>query len=165
MFRLNGNKQKTRPNSLKESIFGYLSENFGLFRFVTKQFCLFRLFRYRFETPKQTEIFLFLVSRNKPEKDLVSFCFGSNRNYFCLFRGTPYRQPSRPPSHRTCSPDQNCQSSKICAGKKILFSLKTGEKFTVLFDANLFFILRHVFLTGIVTFHNSVSAIQGSGLN
>ncbi len=27
---------------------------FGLFRFVTKQLCLFRLFRYRFETPKQT---------------------------------------------------------------------------------------------------------------
>jgi hypothetical protein len=35
---------------------------FGLFQFVSKQFCLFRLFRYRFETPKQTEIFLFLVS-------------------------------------------------------------------------------------------------------
>jgi hypothetical protein len=27
---------------------------FGLFRFVSKQFCLFRLFRYRYETPKQT---------------------------------------------------------------------------------------------------------------
>ena len=35
---------------------------FGLFRFVSKQFCLFRLFRYSFETPKQSEtnrIFLF----------------------------------------------------------------------------------------------------------
>ncbi len=42
------------PNSLKESIFGNFSENVGLFRFVTKQFCLFRLFQYRFETPKQT---------------------------------------------------------------------------------------------------------------
>ena len=69
MFRLNRNKQKTHPNSLKESIFGYFSENLGLFRFVTKQICLFRfvtkqiclflLFRYRFETPKQTEFFLF----------------------------------------------------------------------------------------------------------
>jgi hypothetical protein len=33
-FRLNRNKQKTHPNSLKESIFGYFSENLGLFRFV-----------------------------------------------------------------------------------------------------------------------------------
>jgi len=31
-----------------------LESLFGLFRFVSKQFCLFRLFRYRFETPKQT---------------------------------------------------------------------------------------------------------------
>jgi hypothetical protein len=35
MFRLNRSKQKTHPNSLKESIFGYFLENFGLFRFVT----------------------------------------------------------------------------------------------------------------------------------
>ncbi len=35
MFRLNQNKQKTHPNSLKESIFGYFSENLGLFRFVS----------------------------------------------------------------------------------------------------------------------------------
>jgi hypothetical protein len=34
-FRLIRNKQKTPPNSLKESIFGYFSENFGLFRFVS----------------------------------------------------------------------------------------------------------------------------------
>ncbi len=58
-FQLNQNKQKTHPNSLKESIFGNFSENLGLFRFVTKQICLFRLFQYRFETPKQTEIFSF----------------------------------------------------------------------------------------------------------
>ena len=35
MFRLNLNKQKTHPNSLKESIFGYFQKNlgfFGLFR-------------------------------------------------------------------------------------------------------------------------------------
>ncbi len=34
-FYMNRNKQKTHPNSLKESIFGYFSENLGLFRFVT----------------------------------------------------------------------------------------------------------------------------------
>ncbi len=35
MFRLNRNKQKTHQKSLKESIFGYFSENLGLFRFVS----------------------------------------------------------------------------------------------------------------------------------
>jgi hypothetical protein len=37
----------------------------GLFRFVKKHVCLFRLFRYMFETPKQTETnqkIYFLVS-------------------------------------------------------------------------------------------------------
>ncbi len=34
-LRLIRKKQKTHPNSLKESIFGYFSENLGLFRFVT----------------------------------------------------------------------------------------------------------------------------------
>ncbi len=34
-FRLIRNKQKTHPNSFKESIFGYFSENLGLFRFVS----------------------------------------------------------------------------------------------------------------------------------
>jgi hypothetical protein len=32
---------------------------FGLFRFVSKQFCLFWLFRYRFETPKKPKYFVF----------------------------------------------------------------------------------------------------------
>jgi hypothetical protein len=50
----------------------------GLFRFVTKQFCLFRLFQYRFEKPKQTETFCFWfheTNRNKRETDLVSSLF------------------------------------------------------------------------------------------
>jgi hypothetical protein len=34
MFRLNKNKQKTHPHGLKETTFGYFSENLGLFRFV-----------------------------------------------------------------------------------------------------------------------------------
>jgi hypothetical protein len=75
-----------------KSIFRYFSENSGLFRFVSKQFCLFRLFRYRFETPKQTEKNLFWfheTNRNKRETDLVSVCFGSNRNIFFSFRGHP----------------------------------------------------------------------------
>ena len=35
MIRLNRNKQKTHPDSLKESIFGYFAEYLGLFRFVS----------------------------------------------------------------------------------------------------------------------------------
>jgi hypothetical protein len=61
------------------------SEHSGLFRFVPKQFCLFQLFRYRFETPKQTENFFFWfheTNRNKRETDLVSVCFGSNGKFF-----------------------------------------------------------------------------------
>jgi hypothetical protein len=91
-FRLIRNKQKTHPNSLKESIFGYFSENLGLFRFVTKQFCLFRLFRYRFEKPKQTETFCFWfheTNRNKRETDLFWVCFGSNRKLFLFVSRTP----------------------------------------------------------------------------
>jgi hypothetical protein len=82
-FRLIRNTQKTPPNSLKESIFGYFSENLGLFR----------LFRYRFETPKQTETFCYWfheTNRNKRETDLVSVCFGSNRNFFLFVSRTPY---------------------------------------------------------------------------
>jgi hypothetical protein len=87
-FRLIRNKQKTHPNSLKEGCF-------GLFRFVTKQFCLFRLFRYRFEKPQQTETFCFwfhATNRNKRETDLVSVCFGSNRKLFLFVSRTPYVQ-------------------------------------------------------------------------
>ncbi len=59
---------------------------------MSKQFCLFRLFQYRFETPKQTEIFSFWfqeTNRNKCETDLVSVCFGYNRNLFLFVLRTP----------------------------------------------------------------------------
>jgi hypothetical protein len=49
------------------------------FRFVTKQFCLFRLFPYRFETLKQTENFYFRfheTNRNKPKQTRNRSCFG-----------------------------------------------------------------------------------------
>jgi hypothetical protein len=92
MFRLNRNKEKTHPNNLKESIFRYFSENLGLFRFVTKQFCLFRLFRYRFETQKQIEIFLLgFMKQTETKAKQILFRFVSVRTeiYFCLFRGHP----------------------------------------------------------------------------
>jgi hypothetical protein len=69
--------------------FRVVSVCFGLFRFVTKQFCLFR---YRLETPKQTETFCFWfheTNRNKRETDLVSVCFGSSRKLFLFVSRTP----------------------------------------------------------------------------
>jgi hypothetical protein len=72
---------------------GIFQKIYVLFRFVTKQICLFRLFRYRFETPKQTELCCFWfhkTNRNKRETDLVSVCFGSNRNLFLIVSRTPY---------------------------------------------------------------------------
>jgi hypothetical protein len=70
----------------------YIWVFFRKFRVVTKQFCLFQLFRYRFETPEQTEIFCFWfheTNRNKLETDLVSVCFGSNQNLFLFVSRTP----------------------------------------------------------------------------
>jgi hypothetical protein len=55
------------------------------FQFVSKQICLFRLFRNESETPKQTETNRknnFLVSRNKPKINRNRLCFG-------LFRFEP----------------------------------------------------------------------------
>jgi hypothetical protein len=65
---------------------------FGLFRFVSKQMCLFRLFRNGSETPKQTEKIIFWfreTNRKSTETDCVSVCFGSNRKKIYLFRGHP----------------------------------------------------------------------------
>jgi len=89
-FRLNRNKQKTNQNSLIESIFRYFSENLGLFRLASKQFCLFQLFRYRFEIPKQTEIFFFgftKQTKTQPKQILFQFVLVWTKSFFCLFRG------------------------------------------------------------------------------
>ncbi len=48
----------------------FFSESFGLFLFVSKRFCLFPLFRYRFETPKQTNFFV-LGFMKQTRADLV----------------------------------------------------------------------------------------------
>ncbi len=99
----------------REHILLFCTENLGFFRFfrfsffsvVSKQ--LFRLIRFYTETesfnvsiepkqtedpptPKQTEFFSFwfhVTNRNKRETDLVSVCFGSNRNLFLFFSRTP----------------------------------------------------------------------------
>jgi hypothetical protein len=70
-FRLNRNKQKTHPNSLKESIFGNFSENLGLFRFVSVCYetdlfvSVVSIYVRNTETNRN---FFFLVSRNKPKQ-------------------------------------------------------------------------------------------------
>jgi len=98
MFWLNRNKQKTNRNSFIESIFCYFSENLGLFRLVSKQFCLFQLFWYRLETPKQTEIFCCWFHKTN-----------RNRSCYSLFRFEPkffYLLPEDP----TLSP---CSTEKV----------------------------------------------------
>jgi hypothetical protein len=85
MFRLNQNKEKTHPNSLKESIFGYFSENLGLFRFVSVCYetALFvSVVSIQVRNTETNRNIWFLVSRNKPKQTRNRSCFG-------LFRFEP----------------------------------------------------------------------------
>ncbi len=85
-------KLKNNRNRLSFSLFRFevngfediLIENYfwRFFRLVWTKFCLFRLFRYRSETSKQTEKNAFWfreTNRKTTETDWVSVCFGSNR--------------------------------------------------------------------------------------
>ncbi len=56
-----------------------------------KQFCLFRLFRYRFETPKQTETFVIgFTKQTETNAKQILFRFVSVRNriIFVCFEDT-----------------------------------------------------------------------------
>ncbi len=69
-----------------------------MFRFVSKQFCLFRLFRYRFETPKQTEIFFCCFTKQtETNAKQILFRFVSVRTeiFFFSFRGHPSQESSK----------------------------------------------------------------------
>ncbi len=59
-----------------------------LFWFVSKQFCLFRLFRYRFETPKQTEIFSFWFHETNPKQILFRFVSVRTKIFLFCFEDT-----------------------------------------------------------------------------
>jgi hypothetical protein len=62
------------------------------FQFVLTKLCLFRLFRYRSETPKQTEIKVFWfheTNQKTTETDWVSVCFGLNRKKNLIVSRTP----------------------------------------------------------------------------
>ncbi len=53
---------------------------FGLFRFVLTKFCLFRLFRYLSETPKQTEkMFFDFAKQTEKQPKQIEFRFVSVR--------------------------------------------------------------------------------------
>ena len=97
MFRLNRNNQKTNPNSLKESIFEYVSENLWLFWFVSKLFYLFWLFRIGSKHRNKPKYFVFGFTKQietQSKQILFWFRFGANRHIFvCLFRGHPKHDP------------------------------------------------------------------------
>ncbi len=75
-----------------------------LFRFVSKQFCLFRLFRYRFESPKQTEKKKFFVfgltkqTETQPKQILFRSVSVRTEIFFIFFEDTLL-----PTSSRTCN--------------------------------------------------------------
>ncbi len=77
-FRLIRNKHRTHPNSLKESIFGYFSENLGLFRFVS---VCYETILFVIGFTKQTE--------TNAKQILFRFVSVRTENYFCLFRRHP----------------------------------------------------------------------------
>ncbi len=70
-----------------------------MFWFVSKQFCLFQLFRYRFETPKQTKtnrnkpkLFVFGFTKQtetQPKQLLFWFVSVKTEKFVCLLRGHP----------------------------------------------------------------------------
>ncbi len=96
------------------------SEHSGLFRFVSKQFCLFRLFRYRFETPKQTEkkkFWFHETNRNKPKQTRNRSCFGLFRFelkfFFFFISRTPYLRGYKKPAMKNNICQQHIRSRDV----------------------------------------------------
>ncbi len=86
---MNRNKQKTHPNSLKESIFGNFSENLGLIR--NRSVC-FGCFDIGSKHRNKPNFFIFgFTKQTETNAKQILFRFVSVRTaiYFCLFRGHP----------------------------------------------------------------------------
>ena len=84
LFR-NSQFQQTHPNSLKESLFGYFSENLGLLRFVSvfyETVLFVSVVSIQVRNTETNRKFLLMVSRNKPKQTRNRSCFG-------LFRFEP----------------------------------------------------------------------------
>ncbi len=92
---MNRNKQKIHPNSLKESIFGYFSENVGLFRFVSVCYETV-LFVLVFRTPKFLVFGFTKQTETNGKQILFRFVSVQTLIYFCLFRGHPSPRASMP---------------------------------------------------------------------
>jgi hypothetical protein len=74
------------PIFLKESIFGYFSENLGLFRYVLVCFGCFDIGSKHRNKRNFLCFWFHETNQNKRETDLVSV---RTENYFCWFRGQP----------------------------------------------------------------------------
>ena len=66
---------------------------FGLFRNSSDCFGCFDIGSKHRNKPKYFYFWFHEANRNKRETDLVSVCFGSNRNLFLFVSRTPYLQP------------------------------------------------------------------------
>ncbi len=104
------------PKQFKREYIWVFFRNLGLFRFVTKQFCLFPLFRYRFEKRKQTETFCYWFHETNAKQILFRFVSVRTENYFCLFRG----HPTPKQLEMTLTVDSSCQDSWASPVKKKL---------------------------------------------
>jgi hypothetical protein len=111
--------------------FTSFSTDFLLFRFVSKQICVFRLFRYRSEKPKRTETNRnknLLVSRNKPKMNRNRLSFGLFRfepkKFFVCFEDTLEQRPRvkhRVPALSLCLSPSNPPSHLIIITEYVLY--------------------------------------------
>ncbi len=109
MFRLNRNKQKTQPNSLKESIFENFSENLRLFPFVSVCYetnLFVSVVSIQVRNTETNQNFFFLVSRNKLKQTQNRSCFGlfqfEPKFIFVCFEDTLVTVNSGKGSHTLC---------------------------------------------------------------
>ncbi len=94
-FRLNRNKQKAHPNSLKESIFGNYSKIQGCFGLLRNRSVCFGCFDIGSKHRNKPKFSLFgFTKQTETNVKQILFRFVSVRTeiYFCLFRGHKLQQ-------------------------------------------------------------------------
>ncbi len=102
MFRLNQNKQKTYPNSLKESIFGYFFRKFRVvlvcFGLLRNRSVCFGCFDIGSKHRNKLKFLVFgFTKQTETNAKQILFLFVSVRTefHFCLFRGHPSHDRNR----------------------------------------------------------------------
>ncbi len=92
VFQMNRNKQKTNPISLKESIFGFFSENLGLFYRTVLIVSVVSIYVRNTETnqnkPKQTEIFWFCFHKTNWNRSCYGLFRFELKFFFVCFEDT-----------------------------------------------------------------------------